>query len=298
MDELLDRVLGGDAHARRVYADQLVEAGDPYGTYLQLVFGGQTGREAERLFNKHHRTWLGPDLAKILMNPVFEGGFLHTAAFRARRAADDATFARALASPLLRTLRKVEKRDAPIARYLDVLSAEACRGLDDVELSTQRLVDGFLARSPGCRPSTVRFGRLPPPEQLEHPVFDRLRFVVLQDGRHRAEDFGTRMPQLEVLWVTGGTPSLRLERSLALPVPEFRAGLSGSYRRFFVPGGVRLDIRGWHPAHAVRDVVDSLRDQLVHVHIVKGAPRIADYQQELVHHLRRRLRGVEVTGPS
>lgn len=83
-----------DLSQRQVYADQLIEAGDPRGTFIAHQIAQERLdplderyapmiASSRRLELKHRAEWLAPILKKLKvkdvreLNPVFRGGFLH-----------------------------------------------------------------------------------------------------------------------------------------------------------------------------------------------------------------------------
>jgi uncharacterized protein (TIGR02996 family) len=60
---------------RQVYADWLLQRGDPRGELIALQLSGTNPRRAKQLVKRHVRQWLGP-IAPIVRDPVFERGFL------------------------------------------------------------------------------------------------------------------------------------------------------------------------------------------------------------------------------
>jgi uncharacterized protein (TIGR02996 family) len=60
---------------RLVYADWLLQRGDPRGELVALQLSGINPRRAKQLVKSHARQWLGP-IASIVREPVFERGFL------------------------------------------------------------------------------------------------------------------------------------------------------------------------------------------------------------------------------
>jgi len=108
MDEL-DRLLAGiiaapdDDAARLVYADALLEHGDPRGELIVLqVSGGDPDRERE-LLDAHANTWLG-ELAPIVKSFRFERGFLAACTVAAKHRA---TFEGVSAHPMWSTVREL-----------------------------------------------------------------------------------------------------------------------------------------------------------------------------------------------
>jgi uncharacterized protein (TIGR02996 family) len=79
-----------DDAARDVLADALLERNDPRGELVALQLARARGeasdaaREAE-LLAKHGKAWLGP-LADVLVDPIFERGFLHSARVKGKPA--------------------------------------------------------------------------------------------------------------------------------------------------------------------------------------------------------------------
>src|SRR5262245_21100998 len=82
----------GDLHARGVYADALLEAGDPRGELIALQLARtwrgrqQPSRRELELLAQHRAAWLGP-LASVLHleRSTFANGFLSCAVLRGDR---------------------------------------------------------------------------------------------------------------------------------------------------------------------------------------------------------------------
>jgi hypothetical protein len=293
---LLDAALDGDAVARRLLADRLEEAGEPYGRYLQRVLNGFEDDETRRLFHVHHRRWLGPDLGRILQNPVFVSGFLERTALRGRRAADEASWRRATRSPWLRTLRRLEKGAAPIALYLDVLCAPGCAHLADVQLPGPRVVREALAQRPACRPHTVRCARLPAADELADPLFDALETLVIDEGPVTEDALGTRRAQVRRLcWRQDAGRVFAALGSSTLP--EVWAGTTLAYRRILAPDGIRVEVHGYHPSGANDRALAPVVERAVAVHFVASNRRVHAHQQGEAARLRARHPGLRIIGP-
>jgi uncharacterized protein (TIGR02996 family) len=116
-----------DDEPRRVYADALLERGDPRGELIALQLERERRRglvsiaDAEReraLIATHRRAWLGP-LAAVVQNEQFRRGFLD--ACTVTKAAP-AQLAAALASPIWRTLRTLDTDDMALATHPALVS--------------------------------------------------------------------------------------------------------------------------------------------------------------------------------
>lgn len=126
--ELLRLLAGspGDVELRQIYADHLLEQGDPRGEVIALSLRGSlepsTLARLERLSAAHAQAWLGPlEAIGDHHGCVFQGGFLETLALKAPLAARALSDCRG--DPRLCTVRTIVAgrpgHSAPLAGFLE-----------------------------------------------------------------------------------------------------------------------------------------------------------------------------------
>ena len=100
-----------DDDARAVYADALIERGDPRGEFisLQLADTSQSRKQARKILRDHGADWLDADLTQVSNARAFRRGFLAEFALRAGTVADEAAWTRAKNSPHLATVEAVHR---------------------------------------------------------------------------------------------------------------------------------------------------------------------------------------------
>lgn len=94
-----------DDRPRRVYADWLIDQGDPRGEFINAQLRGEPGHAALR---KHQDEWLGP-LASVLKSIAFRRGFLDSAAVAPNSRAAPKLWEDAVRDERLQTLRSLDK---------------------------------------------------------------------------------------------------------------------------------------------------------------------------------------------
>lgn len=118
--ELLDRLLHAvhaepeDLGAREVYADALMEADDPRGTFMALSLAEGRGEPGDpellaRLLVDHERAWLGEEIAALLTRRIWRNGMLDEASLVAM---DQVTVDSVRRDARLSTLRVLENGTA------------------------------------------------------------------------------------------------------------------------------------------------------------------------------------------
>jgi uncharacterized protein (TIGR02996 family) len=137
--ELLEQVLRAprDDGPRLVYADALLERGDPRGEYVTLeLTQGRTEAQTRRaagLLKQHRAEWLGP-LHQVLTHVSFERGFLATAELAQNAAAAPATWEAAVHDVRLGTLRSLRQGRGNGRHLTAFLEGGALRSLETCEL--------------------------------------------------------------------------------------------------------------------------------------------------------------------
>jgi uncharacterized protein (TIGR02996 family) len=114
-DELLDAIRDqpDDDEARSVYADHLLERGDPRGEFIALQLarhhdGGEPTDRERQLVDRHGASWIGPVAAALEM-ARFERGFLAACEVRYEAAVDPG-------DPVWRTVEDLTCADTELAR--------------------------------------------------------------------------------------------------------------------------------------------------------------------------------------
>jgi uncharacterized protein (TIGR02996 family) len=153
-----------DDGARLVYADWLLERGDPHGELIvlqQRLTAGQASAQeqarARALLRDHRDALLGP-LALVLCNVVFERGFLARAELAQNAAAAAATWAQATGDERLATLVELRKGRGNSAHFRAFLTSPWTRGLEAMDVPLPSMLDALLDGDP--RPARqLSFGR-------------------------------------------------------------------------------------------------------------------------------------------
>lgn len=162
-----------DPAARAVWADALIEAGDPRGEYIALSREGRGGSAiARKLLKLHGEDWFGA-LNRVLVGLEFKGGFLSKASLNASSAAEDSVWRRAVNHPELRTLETLRRARGNSTRYqaflraLPWLEGVEAHGADVLELLLEapaRPLKALTSRTTPLR-RTSRGWRRPPPSR-------------------------------------------------------------------------------------------------------------------------------------
>jgi uncharacterized protein (TIGR02996 family) len=110
---------------RLVYADALLERGDPRGELIQLQYRGGSGARVRQLLSEHGRRWLGPLSQVIRAGFEFERGFLASCRVSLRR---PGLLRELEGHPMWSTVRALEGSARiglhPVARSLRELTVE------------------------------------------------------------------------------------------------------------------------------------------------------------------------------
>ena len=158
-----------DDGPRLVYADWLIEQGDPLGELIALQCSANPDTPEARtrvnsLVRTHRKLWLG-DLAKVLVHITFRRGFLASFALAQNAAAREAEWLRLAQSPLLRTVEEIHigrgnKRF--FALFASSPAAANLRVLDHVGTAETMAI----ANGPPRRIDTLSCDTLPAPALL------------------------------------------------------------------------------------------------------------------------------------
>lgn len=135
IDDLLAECLANpdDDAPRLVYADALLEQGDPRGEFIQLQLRPEPLPEADAkrvasLQRKHEKAWLG-DIARVTKLRVFRKGFLDKCELLQGAAAEPAMWKAIAADPRMATVRTLDKGSASEALYRSFVFSPALRSL-------------------------------------------------------------------------------------------------------------------------------------------------------------------------
>jgi uncharacterized protein (TIGR02996 family) len=136
-----------DDDPREVYADALLEAGDPRGELMSLQLRAERGdttadsiRRARSLLRANSETWLG-DLAFVLKSVVFERGMIAEAELVQNAAAEPAVWERAVHSPELATVHTLRKGRGNEPHYSSFVFSPAMRGLREVTMLSRSMIE-------------------------------------------------------------------------------------------------------------------------------------------------------------
>ncbi len=118
---------------RAVYADALIESGDPRGEFinLQLADTPTSRKQARRMLREHGEHWLDPDLAQVTKTVVYRRGFVEEITLAQNSAADPDVWARAKQSPQLATVRAVHRGSGNRRHHEDFVASLAEQAPDD-----------------------------------------------------------------------------------------------------------------------------------------------------------------------
>jgi uncharacterized protein (TIGR02996 family) len=217
-EALLEQVLRvpGLDEPRLVYADWLSERGDPRGEFiaLQLAKGDEAAaRRASALLRAHQGAWLGA-LDGVLTHVSFVRGFLDGCALAQNASATEAGWEAAARSPVLRTVRFLEKGRGNAAHYEAFVCSPARPPLLVVELPAWSLLSALLEGPPRSvetlvlyRPPRLRQLRALADGRARLPALKRL--IVIASAPHAAAA-GLEARALEEDLLTVGLGSLAL----------------------------------------------------------------------------------------
>jgi uncharacterized protein (TIGR02996 family) len=144
-----------DDAAREIYADALLEAGDPRGELMSLQLRAERGetttdgiRRARSLLRANSEAWLG-DLAFVLKSIVFERGMIAEAELVQNAAAEPAVWERAVHSTELATVHTLRKGRGNEAHYSSFVFSPTMRGLREVTMLSRTMIERVCrAREP------------------------------------------------------------------------------------------------------------------------------------------------------
>lgn len=211
--EAIHADLADDA-PRLVYADVLLERGDPRGELIVLQCerartGARPTRRERELLGTYARAWLGP-LDKVIMKRdlVYERGFLAACACRTEKKDD---LEAAYGHPIWSTVTKVDLASA----HLDMgrlLSHAACRNLRTVVRILPRTLMK-LAR-PELEEVGIAFFAFHPPLLDKLAAMPKLRAIDIShpDLEQLRLHVDRRMPNVRVLTYMWGGPKKRFVR--------------------------------------------------------------------------------------
>lgn len=117
-----------DDEPRLVYADWLLERGDPRGELIALMLAGQKPKRIQTLIETHGAEWLGP-LTNAVRKVKWRRGFPCAGELWAKRGADAA---KAIGDPRWRTFEKLTEGHSGI-NMLPILTDPALQNLERVE---------------------------------------------------------------------------------------------------------------------------------------------------------------------
>jgi uncharacterized protein (TIGR02996 family) len=216
-----------DDAPRLVWADALLERGDPRGEFVALQFKAARGEATEAdlrrmrgLQQRHGKSWLGDNLAAVLVRCGFARGLLDEAELAQNAAADPAVWAAACREPALATVRTLHRGRGNEAHYAAFVTSPALCSLVDIEVGSRAVLRKVVASG---RPfTTLRLAR--PPSAADLRALDALPALRLLSFSGRAQA-AALLRQLE------GQPLLgRLAAIEYRPRDLFRgAGLAGEW---------------------------------------------------------------------
>lgn len=156
-----------DEGLREVLGDAFLERGGPHAEVVALERSGAMpdDKRMVRLVRRHARVLMGPDLAAVLLKPMFRGGLLERATVRATQAAAREVWDRAPQAPELATLRVLRKGRASSARYRSLVQSPRAARLRSIDIDTSDFV-AMLVDGPPRPLESVRFVGLPDHEDL------------------------------------------------------------------------------------------------------------------------------------
>src|SRR5262249_34892147 len=139
-----------DDDARLVYADAILERGDPRGELIVLQQRTASGEasDAERtraraLIREHREAWLGPP-ALLLRQVVFERGCLARAELGENDAAAPSVWKQAAADERLATVVELRKGRGKAEQYRAFLMSPWTRGLQAIDIPIPSMLDALM----------------------------------------------------------------------------------------------------------------------------------------------------------
>ncbi len=149
--EVLERVAESPTReAALVFADALLEAGDPYGEFIARSALGEVDAAAQ-LRRKHEKHWLGP-LKPFLTSLEYRHGLLHAAAFSRKAPTEPEAVKAAVGHPLLWSLRSLFRDKSPTQRihradaaaYWAFIAADGTRHLEGIDGSEPGVLEQVI----------------------------------------------------------------------------------------------------------------------------------------------------------
>jgi uncharacterized protein (TIGR02996 family) len=176
-----------DDGARHVYADALIEAGDPRGEFFTLQLAAERDdispegvRRMRSLLRTHHAEWLG-DLDFVLTGIAFERGLLAEADLAQNSMAAPAVWERAANDERLATMHTLVKGRGNERHYSAFVFSPAMRSLRTVTILSKKMFDRMCAATEPWPFEHVRFDKPVTPTQIAQlaatqalPHLDRL----------------------------------------------------------------------------------------------------------------------------
>jgi uncharacterized protein (TIGR02996 family) len=127
-----------DDAPRMVYADALLEQGDPRGAFIQAQLAAPSDLEAgASIVRKYEKLWLG-DVSRISKNRIWRRGFLDEMQLLQGAAADANTWKRVTTNPALATLRTLHKEAANEDLYGTFVGSSTLAQLRNLDVPTIR----------------------------------------------------------------------------------------------------------------------------------------------------------------
>ncbi len=146
---------------RLVYADWLLERGDPRGEFISLQIQQKDSKRARALLREHESGWLGDPLRATLTKTAFERGFLSEAALAQNAAATAQVWAAAASDERLATVTSLAKGRGSIEHYEAFVMSQAMQNLERVDVLRWSFLDTLLKakrRAPGLGLPSVPSG--------------------------------------------------------------------------------------------------------------------------------------------
>jgi uncharacterized protein (TIGR02996 family) len=176
-----------DDSLRLVYADWLLERGEPLGQLIVLqdreARGTATPEEQKRaraLLREHKDEWLGP-LALVLHGVELERGFLARAELAQNGSATAETWHACTLDERLATLRELRQGRGNFDHYCRFVLSPAVRALASIELMRPSLMETFVSAERPLQLTHVCFRSRPRLQLLErmtkHPSLEGLRVL-------------------------------------------------------------------------------------------------------------------------
>lgn len=138
--------------AAAVFADALLEAGDPWGEFIARSLRGER-ETATALRLRHEKEWLA-GLNSFLCELEYRDGLLFAAAVSRKAPRDNKRIASAIERPMLVTLRRLVREKSPVRRsnttpftaYRALVLSDRARSLQEIDGSDLKLLRELEAR--------------------------------------------------------------------------------------------------------------------------------------------------------